>query len=143
MTQSMTADLRAAYLRADYCVFAPAGDIELRINEVSPALDELLAAHGAVTAAFITAANPASVRLDDAVNAARNDALQAEVVAAGYTCIPGEGRDPAGEWQAEQSLLVLGITREAAVGLARAYGQNACVFCELHKPAVLLEVNSG
>jgi len=141
MKQSMTADLRAAYLRASYCIFAQAGDIAIRINEASPALDELLVARGVATAAFITAANPASVRLDDAVNAARNEALQAEVAAAGYTWMAGEGRDPAGEWQAEQSLLVLGITRETAVGLAGAYGQNACVFCELHEPAVLLEVD--
>jgi len=44
--------------------------------------------------------------------------------------IPGVGRDPRGEWPAEPSVLVLGISRREAEILGRSYEQNAVVFVE-------------
>ena len=49
---------------------------------------------------------------------------------AGYACVLGEGRDPRGEWPAEASVLVLGISRREAEILGRSYEQNAIVFIE-------------
>src|SRR3970040_640902 len=50
-------DLVIAYLGAEYAVFGEPG-LVLRIGEASAALDELLEAEGAHTAAYVTAANP-------------------------------------------------------------------------------------
>jgi len=50
-------DLIVAYLGAEYAVFGEPG-LVLRIGEASAALDELLEAEGAHTAAYVTAANP-------------------------------------------------------------------------------------
>jgi hypothetical protein len=141
MATSISDELRAAYLRCIYCVFTSAGELEIIVNTASSALDELLAVHGVAAAAFITASNPASRRLDDVANATRNEALLVDVEAAGFSYLRGEGRDPAGEWQSEQSLLVLGIATADATRLARRYGQNAYVFIQFHSPAILIEVN--
>ena len=141
MATLITNELREAYLRCIYCVFTPAGELEIAINKACPALDELLAEYKVTSAAFITASNPASQRLDAAANANRNAALQANVEEAGFTCLHGEGRDPAGKWQSEQSLLVLGIAMADASELARYFAQNAYVFVRLHSPAMLIEVN--
>lgn len=141
MATAITNELREAYLRCIYCVFTSARELEIIVNSANSAMDELLAEHTVASAAFITASNPASRRLDAAANAIRNEALRADVQAAGFSYLRGEGRDPAGEWQSEQSLLVLGIAAAAATRLARRYDQNAYVFIQLHSPAMLIEVN--
>lgn len=143
MATAITNELREAYLRTIYCVFTSAGELEIAVNKPGVALDVLLAEHKVTSAAFITASNPASRRLDDAVNARRNAALRVDVEAAGFSYLRGEGRDPDGEWQSEQSLLVLGIAAADATRLALRYGQNAYVFIQLHRPAMLIEVAQG
>ena len=143
MANLISNELREAYLRTIYCVFASAGELEIIVNTASSALDELLAEHTVASAAFITASNPSSRRLDAAANAMRNEALCVDVQAAGFSYLRGEGRDPAGEWQSEQSLLVLGIAMADATRLARRYGQNAYVFLPLHSPAMLIEVDQS
>ena len=139
MATLITNELREAYLRCIYCVFTKTGELEIIVNEASSALDELLAEHKVTSAAFITASNPASRRLDDAANAKRNEALRTKVAEAGFSYLRGEGRDPAGK--SEQSLLVLGIAAADATRLARQYGQNAYVFIRLRSAAKLIEVN--
>jgi hypothetical protein len=141
MANLISNDLREAYLRTIYCVFASAGELEIIVNTASSALDELLAEHTVASAAFITASNPSSRRLDAAANAMRNEALCVDVQSAGFSYLRGEGRDPAGEWQSEQSLLVLGIAAADATMLARRYEQNAYVFIQLNCPTMLIEVN--
>lgn len=122
-------DLFAAYRKAHYVVFAD-GEIVLRIGEPNPALERLLEAHGARTAAFVTAANPGGEAMPPEANRIATDALRAAQLAAGYVCFAGEGRDPAGDWVAEPSVLVLGISREAADLLGRTFAQNAIVFVD-------------
>jgi len=143
MATLITNELREAYLRCIYCVFTKAGELEIIVNETSSALDELLAEHKVTSAAFITASNPASQCLGDAANARRNEALRTNVTEAGFSYLRGEGRDPAGKWQSEQSLLVLGIAAADATQLARQHGQNAYVFIRLHSAAKLIEVNQS
>jgi hypothetical protein len=41
--------------------------------------------------------------------------------------IPGEGVDPAGDWPAEASVLILDIERDEALKLGRLWEQNAIV----------------
>src|SRR5687768_6022049 len=107
--------LLAAYENADYVVFADP-ELVLRVGEPSSRLDALLEQQGASTAVYLTAANAGAV-----------STLKELVAAAGYPSHAGEGRDPDGDRDAEQSLLVIGIYRANAEALGRLFGQNAIV----------------
>jgi len=136
---ALAPELVAAYEKTDYAVF---GDPELvlHIGEPSADLDELLAAEGAATAAFITAANPRGQRGGNWENEIANAALVKSQTEAGFACYEGEGRNPDGSWT-EKSVLVVGIARADAEIVGRAFGQNAIVFVERGRPPelVLLE----
>lgn len=130
-------DLIAAYLAADYVVFGEP-ELVLHIGEASAALDALLDAEGADTAAYVTAANPHGRRAGQSENVLATTALLQAQREAGYACFAGEGRDPQNEWPAEPSVLVLGMTRAEAEVLGRSYEQNAIVFVEKGKPPELV-----
>lgn len=112
-------DLDAAYRATSYRV---GSDLALRVGETSPALDELLARRDLVEWAYLTAHNPGSVALSPGENRARQSELLGRV--AGYPLLLGEAVGDDGTWR-EASVLVLGIRREDALRLARAFGQNA------------------
>lgn len=116
-----------SYRKAEYVVFADSPFV-LRVGAPSPRLDALLAEQGALGAAFITACNPGGGRRSDADNAAAMGALISSLNLRRYACIAGEGRDPEGCWPAEPSVLVIGVPREEAASLGRAFGQNAIVY---------------
>jgi putative PIN family toxin of toxin-antitoxin system len=118
----LTPELIDAY---ENTLYAIEGGPVLRIGEPSAALEELLEAHGAASAAFVTAANPRGAPRSHAANDAAMAALRAALA---WPFLPGEGRDPQGRWSAEPSLLVLDIAREAAEALGRRFDQNAIVF---------------
>lgn len=116
--------LIAAYQGADYVVH---GRFTLKVGRRSAALDALLEAEGATSAAFVTAANPRGEKKTTDENLAALEALAASLA---YRFYAGEGQDPAGQWPAEPSLLVIGIPRAEAEALGRAHRQNALVFVE-------------
>lgn len=132
----MAPELLEAYRRSDYIVHAPER-VVFRIGEPSAALDALMQAEGAGTAAFITAANPGSEPRPAGENAAANAALEKFIAAAGYPHFRGEGRDPQDSW-CEPSFLVIGIYRANAESLGRLFAQNAIVFAELGRPPELI-----
>lgn len=115
--------LADAYLRTAYLV--PSLALDLRIGCAHPALDELLARQGLRTWAFISAANPGSALLPDTENRSRAEQLQR--MAAPWPHWPGHGLGLEGDWPPEESLLILGITREEALALGREFGQLAIV----------------
>lgn len=129
-------ELLAAYEKTDYVVFGEP-ELVLRIGEPNQDLDELLAAEGASTAAFITAANPGGRARSHWQNEIANAALVRSQTEAGFRCFEGEGRAPDGSW-AEASVLVVGIPRADAEIVGRAFGQNAIVFLERGRPAELV-----
>ena len=137
---SATPELIAGYQRALYVVFGKP-ELVIRIGEPNPDLDELLAAEGAASAAFITAANPRGAATSAWKNEIANAALVETQTKAGYRCFEGEGRDPQGRWRPERSALVVGIPRADAEAVGRAFGQNAIVFVErgLAPELVILE----
>jgi hypothetical protein len=118
----MPTALDVAYRAAHYRVFAQM-PFTLRVGEPSAELDALLDSHAATTWAFATACNPGSQPLSAEENAERMSQLHA--VLTDCARYPGEGGDPAGEWPGEPSVLVVGISREEAVRVAVAFGQNA------------------
>lgn len=98
------------------CAFEPGGGAEIR------------RIWNADSFAIITAWNPASRRLPDEENAARNRDLEADLVRLGHApvaCV-GVGRDG---WS-EPSFLVPGIALDEALALGRRYEQNAVVWGE-------------
>jgi hypothetical protein len=129
--------LLAAYLVAEYVVLGEP-ELVLRIGEASDALDALLAADGAESAAFVTAANPHGRIAGTTENVLATTALLEAQREAGYACYPGEGRDPQGEWPTEPSVLVVGIARREAEVLGRSYEQKAIVFAERGRPPELV-----
>jgi len=117
--------LEAVYRATDYVVEAPAAAFTLHVDEPSAALAALHALHQVRSSAFISAWNPASMPATAAANEAAHRRLLGQLQAAGHGVIEGWGRDPAGAWPAERSVLVLGITAEEARRLAAGFGQNA------------------
>jgi Protein of unknown function (DUF3293) len=109
----------AVYRVADDVAFT------LRVGQPSAWLRRCHARHHVRASAFITAHNPASLRLCAAQNAARHAHLRRLVRAMGLTALEGQGGDPAGRWVGERSLLVLGIEVGRAAALGHAFGQNA------------------
>src|SRR5688500_4646073 len=120
----LSPELIGAYQQAEYVV---QDKFTLKIGRRSAPLDALLEAHGASSAAFVTAANPRGEMRSEAENRAALAELEAGL---GYPFLRGEGRDPQGRWPAEPSLLVLGMARGEAEALGRAHRQNAIVFVE-------------
>lgn len=134
---SLSSELLEHYRNAHYAVFGEP-ELVLRIGKRSAELDALLEAKGKASAAYITAANPRGQRQPEGDNAIATAALRRSLSDAGYACLAGEGRDPDGQWKAEKSVLVLGMTREDALALGRALDQNAIVFVERGKAPELV-----
>ena len=125
---SLPDTLLEAYRRTEYHVERNGQPFVLHVDERSEALQGCHADFGVRCSTFITAYNPRSTPTPEDVNSAAMARLTREVQARGLDALPGVGVDPAGEWEGERSLLVLGLDVPAALALARAYGQNA-VLC--------------
>lgn len=89
---------------------------------------------------YVTAFNPRSVLLDLEENRRRNADLQALIAALPHR--KGLGLDADGNWPAEESFLIAGLDREAALALGRRFEQNAVLFGVLGGPAELLWVQN-
>lgn len=126
-----------AYRQTLYRVLGRRGFV-LRVGERSQRLAELVAEHG-LGAAFITAFNPHSIELSDKENWQRQQALREVVISMRLLFLEGSGQHPSGEWPAEDSVLVLGVTVPQARAIAAQFGQNAIVWVgEDAVPSLLL-----
>jgi len=124
--------LRAAYEKALYCVFASPG-VEFRIGEPSDILDAMMAMGRVRSAAFVSSATARGAASPENERRVAEFLLRAQTAGLKYRVYPGEGRDPAGKWNPEPSVLILGIPREEAEALGRKLGQNAIVWIEKGK----------
>jgi hypothetical protein len=129
--------LEEAYRATTYFVDGPSGRFALHIGRASPEVDALTAAHQVDAYTYITAYNPGSVAAPRAQNEKRQRELKQAVVESSHPFYRGEGQGD-GDWPAEPSLLVLGVTEAEAAALARRFGQAAVVFGERGGPARLL-----
>lgn len=123
------AALDAAYRAACYRLLAPPV-LSVQIGVAHPALAARLRQAGADGAAWLTAVNPGSQRLDARANAARLAALDACLHAGGWTVWPALARDPSGAWPDEASRMVPGLPRAEAEALGRRFGQNALLWID-------------
>jgi hypothetical protein len=121
-------DLVTAYRATDYHVTGAVPQFVMHVDEPSEALAALHAARGATCSALLTACNPASRAMDDDVNAAAQRQLAERLAADGVEWVEALGADPLGRWPAEPSVLALGLDCEAAILLAREFGQNALLW---------------
>lgn len=127
MDDTRRKELDQLYRTTDYVVRRDSEDIVIRIGEHSPAVDELLT-ESSQSWAFLTAWNPYSRELTAEENARRQNELINELNAKSIGFLPGAGEDRDGRWPPEESVLLLGIDRDAAIGLAKGFEQNAIVF---------------
>ena len=117
-----------AYRETIYRVVGDDG-FSLRIGVRHNFLARLIAEHG-FGAAFITAYNPFSIPLPEKENRGRHRALREVLVSMRLNFLEGSGQHPSGDWMAEHSALVLGVTIEQARGIGAQFGQNAIVWVE-------------
>lgn len=129
--------LEKAYLATTYFADCPEGPLLLRIDQVHPMLDALCLQHGVETWAYLTAHNPGSQLLEPKINDQRHQELLARIERR-YSCYSGEGRGDDGNWPAERSLLILGISPLEGCALARDFGQLALVVGKIGQPARLI-----
>ena len=120
-------ELMAAYAATRFEAEVPDGLITLRIGQRSDALRRLYQVAGTQSAAYITACNPASIPQTEDRNRSAHAELLRSLNAGGYRHYEGFGRDPTGQWPAERSVLVMGISEEEACALGRQHGQAAVV----------------
>ena len=76
----------------------------------------------------MTAYNPFAKKVDDASNLQRQEALKQELNRRSPVFLPGEGQHPTNGWPPEPSVLVLGVSLEAAKVMGRKYEQAAIVW---------------
>jgi hypothetical protein len=120
--------LLAAYRNADYHVTGAARRFVLHVDEPSQALSALHAASASDCSALLTACNPASEARAEGENRAAQRRLIARLASVGVAWIDALGADPRGHWPAEPSVLALGLERDAAIEIARDFGQNAILW---------------
>lgn len=122
-------DLLESYQNTDYQVHGR-DPFTLKIGEVSEPLFRLYKQHRCDCAAFITASNPYSQKLDPSINAQRHLDLKADLTSRSLIFIEGVGigKDP--DWPGEASCLIFGLALEASRVLGNKFNQNAIVWCD-------------
>ena len=117
-----------AYREAIYIVNEGNEAISLKVGEVSHELASLMSFHKAHTAAILTAYNPYSETKTLEENESSQARLKNALSLKAKSCINAIGTDAKREWEAEPSILALGISLQDAEILADEYGQNAFIW---------------
>ncbi|MFN3474420.1 MAG: DUF3293 domain-containing protein [Blastomonas sp.] len=126
----LPADLVRSYCDAFYAFRWIMGVYEeLVLDHYNPLLEAMMSITGAGTAMLISAFNPLGTELPDSNNYRRHRALTDEMAGARARAIPAYGRNPAGGCS-DDSLLVLGLTFDAALDLGQSYEQNALIWSD-------------
>lgn len=129
-------NLASLYEGAIYRVELPTGPAALVVGRRSPLVERWLEENEFARGAYLTAANPGSVPLDDLENAARNERLRRRAEGAGFAFLAAESVGSGGEWP-ERGLLLLGIAEADALRLAQEFGQAAILAIECGRPVRL------
>ena len=132
---SLPSTLLDAYKATDFMVDDPA--IRLRVGQPSARMDAELRAQGAARAIVVTAWNAFSEDTDLRANALRQHMLRHALESDGQIVRNAEGRDPAGVWPPEPSLLVMETDPTLDDRLLRDYEQHAIVVIEQGEPVRL------
>lgn len=120
---------RSAFWNTDYEVQLPERLVILQPGKSSPAIAKYLQERGHASGVVITGYNPCAVQQSQAKNETANKRLRAELRRAKATALPAQGSARDGLWPAEPSWFASGITPMAAMRIAKAFGQDAVLFC--------------
>ena len=120
-------ELIDAYRATNFRVLEPVSFV-LRIGEFSPVLEDLYRDRSVSSAAFLTAWNPYSNETEAVDNEMANDTLKRVLKEEQIIFYEGIGEDPTGEWSGEPSVFALGLFREKAISIGRAFNQNSIVW---------------
>lgn len=134
----ISAELLDAYQRTTYWIALPDAYLGLKVDQAHPLLDNQLVQRGLNCWSVLTACNPQSRLLTPTENSHRMGELVETVEAEQWPTYSACGVGASGDWPPEPSLLVLGITAEQAVELARRFDQHAVLFGEVAQPARLI-----
>lgn len=127
-----------AYVRTTYRVLREDEKVwDIQIGHFHPCLDQYLHERGLHTWVFITAWNPGSRLLSSEENRRRNQALLQWIVESALPYFPGLGMGADGDWPAEESYWVAGLSRKMALEWGQFWGQNAVVWGKLRQKAGL------
>lgn len=132
--QNFDKNLLCAYKKTRYHVSDLALDI--KVGQIPPIPDHLFANSGLHTWAFVTAWNPWSRPLDSTQNQQRH--LSLTKACESFTTFDAWGIPSDDNWEPEQSLLIVGISKQQALELGKRFGQHAIVFGDKGQPATLL-----
>ncbi|MXS84582.1 DUF3293 domain-containing protein [Nitrosomonas sp. HPC101] len=130
MPSTLPEELIGKYLATRYQVWIDTSLVTLRIGCQSAPLAALLQLTDSWNAAYITACNPASQVVAPEENRSAMARLYETLANHSNHIYRGAGIDPAGEWPAEESLLVLDINLAIAIKIGREFGQNAIVWMD-------------
>ena len=128
---ALSHELIQAFLETHYRVHQDGPDappLTLRVGQASADLAALHRTHSVDSSAFLTAYNPFAKKVDEDSNLKRQEELKQELSSRSLIFLPGEGQHPANGWPAEPSVLVLGLSLEAAKVMGRKYEQAAIVW---------------
>lgn len=137
----MDATLLEHYKNTDYWFVVNGQKITLSVGSTNSDFDSLCRDVNCKTGAFITAFNPHSSLLSISENRDRNQLLEADISnLKGIRYFYGAGEDRDNQWPAEESFMVLGLSQQTVIDLARRYQQNAILWIEYRHAAVLIDV---
>lgn len=107
------------------------GTFTLKIQQFSPALQQLYQATSQASMALITAYNPYSQLTNDKVNQQAQQQLS-NVLQTYTKCYiyPAQHQDPKQQWPPEPSYCILGLSLPQAKALAKQFRQTALVWAE-------------
>lgn len=125
MTKSEFKRLNTEYQATVYSATTPDGILLIRPGRRNYLLDNVLTAFRAKRWAFITAYNPGSIPMSDAINNEAHTELCRLLMRKGLVFFEGQGTSEG--WPSEKSVLVLGIGRDKAKKIGRKFTQNSIV----------------
>ncbi|SDH49015.1 DUF3293 domain-containing protein [Propionivibrio dicarboxylicus] len=140
---SQDARLEAAFIATTYQVFSEDSIFALRIGRLDPGFDAFVATRGGGPWGIVTAANPAAKRCAEADNASALQALLAHVDTLGTLFLHTRHHADDGDWPDEEGVLLLNTEKEEICGLAREFGQCACVVGGIGRPPLLVWINAS
>ncbi|MEM9822514.1 MAG: DUF3293 domain-containing protein [Bacteroidota bacterium] len=132
--------LLQAYLSTDYRLLNTS--IVIKIGTINPDLDSFIIDNNAYSWVFISAENPRSIRLKPEENQQNHLKLLKMAQKRGYEYWEGIGEGKDGKWPAEQSLLILDLSTNEILELAKHFTQNAVVVGQLNQKSRLLWTNT-
>ncbi|ROH86242.1 DUF3293 domain-containing protein [Pseudomethylobacillus aquaticus] len=133
--------LHDAYMSTDYVVMSEPA-FTLKVGIESSALSQLHKSYGVDSSVFITAWNPGSVPRSKIENEKRQVELMEILRFRSLDYFHAEGIHPSGQWPAEPSVLVLGLSLEAGKKLGRQFSQNAILWAGPDAKPTLVMINA-